>query len=399
MKIGRPFSRTPRQKSSKLYDDRMKNAGKQPVETPSYGAFGSLAGFVVCVAAAAVFCIVNDRVAVGVGLFIFAILPPALVLAQGVQFGKKIAAGDITLVPKVANVAFGPEADRFWVIENKALTKVELADAEEKRATELAAAQAWFEAAWPSFEAIDLKAEDGVRLVGHELRAESPSANWLVFAHGIGGSWKSGAAFARRFAERGYNLLLVDMRAQGESGGEVFGYGHLERRDLLCWARLIAQKDAGARIVLAGFSAGGAAVLEAVGESDLPEQVVAAVSDSAYADLWNEAIHMMGHMGANAGAMPPHPVLDVARLALRGEKGGFDLAEASAAKAVEHAKVPVLVLHGEDDAAVPPYSADRLDEATASTHQVVKFPGAGHCCACVADAPAYYDAVFSFLDA
>ena len=44
MNIGRPFGRAPREKSSKLYEDRVVNADKLPVEKPSYGAFGSLAG-------------------------------------------------------------------------------------------------------------------------------------------------------------------------------------------------------------------------------------------------------------------------------------------------------------------------------------------------------------------
>lgn len=397
MKIGHPFKRTPKQKSSKLYEDRVKNAGAQPVETPGYGAFGSLAGFVVCVAAAGVFCIMSGRVAVGIGLFAFAILPPVLVVAQGARFANQIAAGEVALAPKVADTAFGPEADRFWAIESKALTAAELAAAEEKRTPELAAAQSWFDSAWPSFQTVDLKAEDGIRLVGHVLVAESPSSNWMVYAHGLGGSWKSGAAFSRRFVEKGYNLLLVDMRAHGESGGSVYGYGHLERRDLLAWARWVAQQSPDARVVLAGFSAGAAAVLEAAGEDDLPEQVVAAVSDSAYADLWNEAIHVMGRMGANAGAMPPHPVLDIARLGFRAKNGCFDLADASVVKAVERASVPILILHGEDDAAVPPFSAKRLDEAAGSPHKLVTFPGAGHCCACVADPDAYYEAIFEFL--
>ena len=397
MKIGRPFGRTPKQKSSKLYEDRMENAGKQPVETPGYEAFASLAGFVACIAAAGVFCVSSGHVAVGIGLFVFAFLPAAIVVTQGVQLGKQIASGAVALVPKVADAAYGPEADRFWATENKALTKAELDDAGEKRAAELSAAQDWFETARSSFEAVGVTAEDGVRLAGHMLRADTPSADWLIYAHGLGGSWKSGAAFARRFAEKGYNLLLVDMRAQGESGGALTGYGHLERRDLLSWSRWVAEQDGDARVVLAGFSAGAAAVLETAGENDLPAQVVAAIADSAYADVWNEAIYVMGRMGANGKALPAHPVLDIARLGFRGEKGGFDLADASAVKAVAHAQVPVLILHGEDDAAVPPYNADRLGEAASGPHKVVKFPGAGHCCACVADPEPYYDAVFSFL--
>lgn len=395
--IGRPFSRAPREKSSKLYEDRVVNADKLPVEKPGYGAFGSLAAFVVCLIAAGVFCIVSgpEHLLVGIGLIAFGVLPAATIVLQGISLGSQIAEGKVSLAPKVAPEAFGPEADRFWQIQGKDLTRAEFDDASAKREAELAAAREWFELVRPSFEAVDMRASDGCRLVGHELAAAAPSHSWLVYAPGFGGTWKSGLAIARRFAQAGYNLLLLDMRAQGESGGALTGYGHIERRDLVEWCRLVVERDADARIALLGESMGASAAVEAAAERDLPSQVKAVVCDSAYADLWNEAIYMLSR-GVNGKSISPHPVLDIARVVFRGRKSGFDIADANAEQAAKGAKVPLLIVHGSDDFMVPSYSARRLAEAAASDHELIKVDGAGHCCASLVNPETYFSAVLGF---
>lgn len=386
MKIGKPFGRTPKEKSSKLYEDRVVNADVLPVEKPSYSAFGSLAGFVACLVAAGVFCIVSgpEHLLVGIGLIVFGVVPAVAIAVQGVKLGKQIDSGEVSLAPKVAPDVFGEQADRFWQIESKELTRAELETT-----------KSWFGFARASFEAVDLRASDGCRLVGHELLCGAPSNKWLVYAPGLGGTWKSGLVVASRFARAGYNLLLVDMRAQGESGGVSTGYGHIERRDLVEWCRLIAERDSDARIVLMGQSMGAAAAVEASAEQDLPAQVKAVVSDSAYADLWNEAIYLLGK-GVNGRSISPHPVLDIARVVFRGNKCGFDLADANAEQAAKGAKVPLLIVHGSDDFMVPPYSARRLAEAAASDHELLKVEGAGHCCASLTDPEAYFSAVLGF---
>ena len=399
MKIGKPFGRTPKEKSSKLYEDRVVNADVLPVEKPSYSAFGSLAGFVACLVAAGVFCIVSgpEHLLVGIGLIVFGVVPAVAIAVQGVKLGKQIDSGEVSLAPKVAPDVFGEQADRFWQIESKELTRAELDDASQKRARELETTKSWFGFARASFEAVDLRASDGCRLVGHELLCGAPSNKWLVYAPGLGGTWKSGLVVASRFARAGYNLLLVDMRAQGESGGVSTGYGHIERRDLVEWCRLIAERDSDARIVLMGQSMGAVAAVEASAEQDLPAQVKAVVSDSAYADLWNEAIYLLGK-GVNGRSISPHPVLDIARLVVRGGASGLDLSDASAEQAAKGSRVPSLYIHGADDVAVPPYSVRRLSEAAACEHEMLKVPGAGHCCAALADPDAYFSAVLAFAE-
>ena len=403
MPIGRPFGRKPVEKSSRLYEDRIKNAGKTPVEKASWSSIASLAGFTACLVAAGAFCISSGQVAVGIGLIVFGIVPCLAIIAMANNVVTQFMDGTRgTFFPQASAESFGPEAEKAFAIANKALSKPELAVAEANRKTESAATKAWFDDVRTSFDEVSITSEDGLRLVGHLLESNPGSANWLVYVHGLGGGWKNGLGIGRHFAEKGYNLLFVDMRAQGDSAGTVIGAGHLERRDLVQWCRwLVGRQGETAGIVLMGSSLGGVAVLEAAGEKDLPQQVRAVLSDSAFADFWNEAIHVMGTMGANGKALPAHPLLDVARLIFRSRKGGYDIAEPSAVAAIAHAQAPVLIIHGADDQLVTPYNAVRLDEAATAAgidHELLQVPSAGHCCAAMADPELYYGTIFGFID-
>lgn len=353
---------------------------------------------VVCLVAGGGVCTGSDSgsVLLGVVLIVLGVVLAVFFAARGLILAKDIKEGEVLLSPKVAPASFGAKADRFWCDENVGASEGDLKTASEHRAGELASAHRWFEFVRPSFEAVDLTASDGCRLVGHELLAGAPSQDWLVYAPGLGGTWKSGLCFARRFAQKGFNLLLLDMRSQGESGGTSVGYGHIERRDLVEWCEWIVSQDADARIVLAGFSMGAAAVVEASGEADLPVQVKAILSDSAYADLWGEAMYLLGK--GNGASFLLRPTLDIARLALRAGKQGFDLASASAEGAICRSSTPTFIVYGADDSAVPKGSSQRLASAAACEHELLVVPGAGHCCASLADPDAYYGALFAFLD-
>ena len=56
----------------------------------------------------------------------------------------------------------------------------------------------------------------------------------IIMVHGITSNRASNNALgvAKRLREHGYNLLLFDQRAHGESGGERISGGYHERRDL-----------------------------------------------------------------------------------------------------------------------------------------------------------------------
>lgn len=269
------------------------------------------------------------------------------------------------------------------------------------RAAEADASWSWIQAQ-PDFAEVRCTAEDGVELVGHELACNPSSPRWLVFAHDYRGSWREGMLYARRFAEHGYNLLFVELRGHGKSGGAYVGLGWLDRRDLVAWVRdLVERKRAeGAgqdpEVVLMGHSMGATAVCLAAGESDLPEQVRAIVSDCAYVDTWNMLLALVRRTGLDA-----HPMSDFARLLFRTRRGSYDVSHGDAESSVEAARIPCLFLHGRYDCEVSPYHSARLYMAAggrAAGNRLVTFPRASHCESFLSDPDSYFDAVWSFLD-
>ena len=95
------------------------------------------------------------------------------------------------------------------------------------------------------------------------------------------------------FHQQGYNVLLPDARAHGQSQGKYIGYGWPERYDVRKWSKkLIAHNGQDSQIVIFGVSMGGATTMMTSG-IHLPRQVKAFVedcgSDSFNAELNYEA--------------------------------------------------------------------------------------------------------------
>lgn len=249
-------------------------------------------------------------------------------------------------------------------------------------------------------EVVETVSDDGTRLVGRVLAAHPSSGRWVIFAHGFAESWRAGLTYARRLSEAGCNLLLVDMRAHGESGGAWVGAGWLDRRDLVAWSRwVVARAGADARVALMGISMGAASVLEALGEKDLPVQVRACVADSAYTDFWGAAVNVVSGGRLGLPSLPARPTLDLARLLLRLRRGGYDLALARPVDAAARAALPVLLIHSDGDAICPVPMAERLLAAAPAGSELVTFPASGHCCAVFADPGRYWDRVLGYLAA
>ena len=109
---------------------------------------------------------------------------------------------------------------------------------------------------------ITITASDGVKLVGHYFERKK-NALIIIFFHGLwSDSYVCGVPIYRITEEHKWNLLLVSLRAHGESGGNISTLGVLERYDCCDWANWVASEfGEQVPIYLMGFSMGGADVL------------------------------------------------------------------------------------------------------------------------------------------
>lgn len=255
---------------------------------------------------------------------------------------------------------------------------------------------AWLETA-PSWCEAHAVSDDGTNLVGRAMVVDPASLCWVVLVHGYAGRWHEMILYARHWASQGYNLLLVEQRAHGRSGGRWRGMGYLERRDLVAWTQWLTDPDGpagpGARVVLHGHSMGAASVCLASAEPDLPQQVCAVISDSAFASGWEACAHLLGD-----GGLPEHPTLELMRASLLAQRGGYDMVRANVSQALRRPGPPVLIIHGAQDSLVPVATGRRLYEEAVRPKALLVVPGAGHCQACLADPVAYYGEIFSFVN-
>lgn len=241
------------------------------------------------------------------------------------------------------------------------------------------------------FESVEITSRDGLPLRARYYHT-ADHAPLDILVHGYRGSairdFCGGAQIGRSF---GHNLLLVDQRAHGASGGTTITFGVRERFDVLDWiAYALKRFGPDVSIGLYGVSMGAATVLMAAG-LDLPENVRGVVADCPYSAP--EAI--IRKVAGEDMHLPASLAMPLVRLSAR-LIGRFSLREASAVEAVKRAKVPILIIHGEDDRFVSCGMSREIRAANPDCVQLETFPHAGHGLSYIVDTERYTRAVIGF---
>lgn len=235
-------------------------------------------------------------------------------------------------------------------------------------------------------EEIWITARDGTRLFGRYYRLHGDEAPLTILFHGYkSNSIRDGSGGVELSDLYGNNVLLVDQRAHGKSGGKVITLGILERWDCLDWIEYANSRfGAEHNILLMGLSMGAATVLMAAGEG-LPLNVRAIYADCGYASPLAivEAVAQRVRVPARLGRW-------IGWLGMR-LYGGVDLREASAQKALLNWDRPLALFHGTEDRFVPyTHSILNFNACPSEEKRLVLVEKAGH-------AMSYYGDRDSFL--
>lgn len=194
------------------------------------------------------------------------------------------------------------------------------------------------------------------------------------------------------YKENGYNLLLVDERAHGQSEGTYIGFGCLDRHDAKLWIdEMVKKHGEDCKILLHGDSMGGSTVLMTTG-LELPPQVKAAISDCAFTSAWD----VFSSVLKNMYHLPAFPLMQISNRMIY-KKAGYKLDECDARVEVAKAKIPILFIHGSADSFVPCSMVNELYEACKTEKKLVIVEGAGHVESCYRDADLYEGAIEEFI--
>jgi uncharacterized protein len=199
------------------------------------------------------------------------------------------------------------------------------------------------------FQPISYTTQDGL-ILNAGYRPARPGMPTLLFFHGNSVDWQSTEHTTELAVARGYGVLAAEYRGYGGNPGSPSEAGlYADGYAALDW--LLAQGVAAERIVLVGNSLGSGVATELA--SQVPACALVLVSP---------------FMSMTATAANTYPFAPVDWLLA----DRFD----NVAK-IGRAAMPVLVVHGEDDALIPLDHARQLAAANPAA-QLVALPGMGH---------------------
>lgn len=218
-----------------------------------------------------------------------------------------------------------------------------------------------------AYTPVQFQSLDGVRLAGWWIPATHGEGSYrtktVVVCHGLAGSKAHQLQLVRRLLASGYNALIFDFRAHGQSGGQLTTLGDLERRDVLGavrWLRANHPEQA-QRIVGLGVSTGAAALIAAAID---PSDEGAAIEAIAVYGAFDELQPVVREF-ARTTFMPPMDWLaPKLGLPIASATTGADLVHFAPARMVPDLwPRPILVIHATHDPIVPFESGRRLFDA------------------------------------
>ena len=215
---------------------------------------------------------------------------------------------------------------------------------------------------------------------------------WVVMVHGKGANRREALRILSTLAKQGLSCLVITYRNDEEapnSHDRWYAYGRHEWEDLEAAVRYALEHGA-ARIVLVGYSMGGAIVMSFLVKSPFARSVEAVILDAPMLDLRETVAH-----GAAQAGIPRRVLKYSNRLVSR--RYGLDWDEVDYLKRTSLVEPPILLFHGDADRVVPVSTSDALAAALPELVTYVRVAKAGHVLSWNVDRERYEGAVRAFV--
>ncbi len=195
----------------------------------------------------------------------------------------------------------------------------------------------------------------------------------VVLVPGRGMGKASAILQAERLTKIGSNVLLMDLRGEGGSEGHSRGFGVVEAKDVSAAVGYLRQAhpQQSRQVFALGISQGASAVL---GAAATDRRIEAVVADSVLPSPREEIGRVASWM-----PWPLDRYFRETTLLLASVQLGHDLqVEGASGRIAWISPRPVLMIHGQEDQAVPIQAAQKLYASAGLPAMLCRVPGAGH---------------------
>lgn len=255
-----------------------------------------------------------------------------------------------------------------------------------------------------------LNKQDGKMMDVYAYYVDQGSDKTVMIHGGFRGNWNNGIVTEEYndFYKAGYNLLFVDSRATGNSGGDYVTYGQYESDDVLYWINQEVRERPSQKILLYGGSMGAATMMSVLAK-DIPVNVKGIIENCGFASI-DEQLRFT-YSQTVVPALPPaiknqldiigdqeHEDLFMGLLKQYYFDQEIHLDPTAALPTIGMSgSLPKLIIHGTADDVVPVSNAQKLYELAGGYKDLLLVEGAGHGKAQEVDHAAYTKHVTDFL--
>ncbi|HTR81207.1 MAG TPA: alpha/beta fold hydrolase [Bacteroidota bacterium] len=222
------------------------------------------------------------------------------------------------------------------------------------------------------FDEFWFNSASGERLHAWFLPAGSRARGTIFYLHGVGDNKISGLRLAQVFHSRGFNVMMYDSRAHGKSEGRFCTYGFYEKYDV---GKAIDKlegrmKASPAPVGLFGTSMGAAVAVQA---ASVESRIRAVVAEGCFTNLRTITVDYQKRLLW----MPWHFLRNVAMK--RSERiAHFSHHEVSPLRALASVNVPIMFIHGKNDARIKYQYSEQLFAAAHEPKELYLIDGANH---------------------
>jgi uncharacterized protein len=125
-------------------------------------------------------------------------------------------------------------------------------------------------------------ARDGVTLRGWKVRAAEPNGDWVLLFHGVSDNRVGVLEHSLILLSAGYNVVMMDARAHGDSEGAMATYGWIERHDTQDIVDALETSEHPRHLFALGESMGAGIALQSAA---VESRIEAVVAEASFANL------------------------------------------------------------------------------------------------------------------
>ena len=238
-----------------------------------------------------------------------------------------------------------------------------------------------------TYKTVKLKTNDSLILDAWYEAVPNAKGSVALF-HGHAGKKTGLLEEEKAFRELGYNTLLVDFRAHGNSEGNTCTIGYNEAADVKAAYDYLQQKGE-KNIMLWGVSLGAATITKAINDYPItPSKVILEMSFGSLSDAVVGRVKMMG--------LPAQPISTLLTF-WGGVEHGFWAYNMKPSEYVKKINCPVLVQWGKLDPRVSEAETNAIFANIIAAKKLVEYDNCGHESLCKKDHQKWMNSISEFV--